>query len=116
MVRRHLRPAPSLDLSGARTRVIMSGWGEAGARGDWYANQDFSLKSLTVQNGEKLPSAWQVPQNARYLQETYGKDCIVYKSPMKAAPRVQTDENVRLDDGEWISTDQYSAGKKQKKK
>ena len=114
-VRRHLHPAPSLDLNDARrVGVIMSGWGEAGARGDWYANQDFSFKSLTVQKGEKLPSAWQVPQNARYLRDTYGEQCITYKSQTKSAHRPQQNGN---EEGEWVPVQQEpDVIKKQKQK
>ncbi len=56
-----------------------SGWGEDDAKGDWYANREFDFKNLQVAKGAKLPPAWQVPQNRKYLMEHYGKDCIVKK-------------------------------------
>lgn len=71
-----------------------SGWGAAGAKGDWYANRDFDMCNLRVQKGEKLPDAWQIPQNARYLKEQYGENCIAYKPPSEAsrkAPDVDRD-------------------------
>lgn len=77
---------------------MASGWGEAGARGDWYANRDFNFRNLTVQKGEKLPSAWQIPQNARYLQDTYGESCIKYKSQTKASASRRRIE----DEEEWV--------------
>jgi hypothetical protein len=57
-----------------------SGWGHEDAVGDWYATRDFNLKTLTVRAGGKLPEGWQIIQNIKYLQNLFGKDCVVRKS------------------------------------
>ena len=60
---------------------MASGWGEQSTKGDWYAVQNFDLRNLRIQAGGKLPPAWQVPQNVKYLQQQYGEDCVVRKTP-----------------------------------
>lgn len=57
-----------------------SGWGEEDASGSWYATRDFTLKTLTVRAGSRLPDGWQIIQNVKYLQQMYGKDCVVRKT------------------------------------
>lgn len=96
----------------------MSGWGEAGARGDWYANQNFCLRNLVVQKGEKLPPAWQVVQNARYLQTTYGERCITYKSQAKvgAPRRAHKDKDNEGKEEEWVPAHPVGAGKEKSRK
>lgn len=88
---------------------MVSGWGEDGARGDWYANQDFNFKNLQVHKGDKLPSAWQIPQNTSYLKDTYGENCIKYKSRTTSSRRVHQD-----DKEEWVPARKEASGKKGK--
>ena len=59
---------------------MASGWGEEDAKGGWYAAQDFNLKNLQVRAGARLPDGWQVVQNVKYLQQMFGKECVVRKS------------------------------------
>jgi hypothetical protein len=70
-----------------------SGWGaENNAKGDWYAAQDFNFRNLRVHKGEKLPSAWQIPQNVSYLKQTYGEGCIEYRSGKSSQTRKKKSE------------------------
>lgn len=87
----------------------MPGWGESDARGDWYANRDFDFKNLQVQKGERLPNAWQLAQNAKYLKDTYGETCIKYKSQTKASRKQQDD-----DEEEWVPARKETGSKKGK--
>ena len=49
-----------------------SGWGrDEDAKGGWVANRDFNFRNLTCAKGDKLPSAWVIVQNRKYLQERY---------------------------------------------
>lgn len=80
-----------------------SGWGEDDARGNWHANQDFDLRNLKVQNGEKLPPAWQLSQNIKYLQETFGKTCITYAPLKTRIKKVPKSAQQKVSEGEWMS-------------
>jgi len=74
-----------------------SGWGEEDAGGSWYATRDFTLKNLTVPAGGRLPDGWQVIQNIKLLQQTYGKDCVARKTQQQILAEIARVEPERGD-------------------
>ena len=61
--------------------AMPSGWGEQDAKGGWDVTGDLDLKNLQASAGDRLSATWTHPANRKYLEEHYGKDCIVFKSP-----------------------------------
>ena len=70
-----------------------SGWGEEDASGSWYATRDFTLKNLTVPAGGRLPEGWQIIQNIKLLQQTYGPECVIRKTQQQLLAEMARSEH-----------------------
>ena len=59
----------------------------APGRGEWRANQHFSMQNLQCLKDERLPPRWQNADLIAYLKKTYGDDCVKFVPAVAQRPR-----------------------------
>lgn len=68
------------------------------AKKQWVANRDFDLKNLQVKKGEILSKSWTTATCRRYLQNTFGEDCIIWTDMMidEKETNIEVEDRVRF--------------------